>query len=131
MVFQSFNLWSHMTVLQNVIEAPVHVLKRPKAEAIDYADEILQKVGLYDRRDYYPAHLSGGQQQRVALARALAMDPAVMLFDEPTSALDPALVGAVLRVIRHLDAESRPLQVVTTDTGFAREDSGPPEENGR
>src|SRR3546814_1103576 len=72
MVFQSFNLWSHMTVLQNVIEAPVHVLKRPKAEAIDYADEILQKVGLYDRRDYYPAHLSGGQQQRVAIARALA-----------------------------------------------------------
>src|SRR3546814_14390574 len=72
MVFQSFNLWSHMTVLQNVIEAPVHVLKRPKAEAVDYADEILQKVGLYDRRDYYPAHLSGGQQQRVAIARALS-----------------------------------------------------------
>src|SRR3546814_18403412 len=98
MVFQSFNLWYHMTVLQNVIEAPVHVLKRPKAEAIDYADEILQKVGLYDRRDYYPAHLSGGQQPRVAIARALALDPAVMLFDAPPPASAPAVVGAVRRV---------------------------------
>src|SRR3546814_396797 len=121
MVFQSFNLWSHMTVLQNVIEAPVHVLKRPKAEAVDHADEILQKVGLYDRRDYYPAHLSGGQQQRVATARALAMDPAVMLFDEPTSALDPELVGEVLRVIRHLAEEGRTMIVVTHEMGFARE----------
>src|SRR3546814_15605886 len=118
MVFQSFNLWSHMTVLQNVIEAPVHVLKRPKAEAIDYADEILQKVGLYDRRDYYPAHLSGGQQQRVAIARALAMDPAGMLFDEPTSALQPGLVGQVLRVIRDLAENGRPLIVVTHTTGY-------------
>ncbi len=121
MVFQSFNLWSHMTVLQNVIEAPIHVLKRPKAEAIDYAGEILQKVGLYDRRDYYPAHLSGGQQQRVAIARALAMDPAVLLFDEPTSALDPELVGEVLRVIRRLAEEGRTMIVVTHEMGFARE----------
>ncbi len=121
MVFQSFNLWSHMTVLQNVTEAPIHVLKRPKAEAIDYAGEILKKVGLYDRRDYYPAHLSGGQQQRVAIARALAMDPAVMLFDEPTSALDPELVGEVLRVIRGLAEEGRTMIVVTHEMGFARE----------
>ena len=121
MVFQSFNLWSHMTVLENVIEAPVHVLKRPKAEAIDYAGEILQKVGLYDRRDYYPAHLSGGQQQRVAIARALAMDPAVLLFDEPTSALDPELVGEVLRVIKRLAEEGRTMIVVTHEMGFARE----------
>jgi ABC-type histidine transport system ATPase subunit len=121
MVFQSFNLWSHMTVLQNVIEAPVHVLKRTKAEAIDYAGEILQKVGLYDRRDDYPAHLSGGQQQRVAIARALAMDPAVLLFDEPTSALDPELVGEVLRVIRRLAEEGRTMIVVTHEMAFARE----------
>jgi ABC-type histidine transport system ATPase subunit len=121
MVFQSFNLWSHMTVLQNVIEAPVHVLKRPKAEAVAYAGEILQKVGLYDRRDSYPAHLSGGQQQRVAIARALAMDPAVLLFDEPTSALDPELVGEVLRVIRRLAEEGRTMIVVTHEMGFARE----------
>src|SRR3546814_19184775 len=117
MVFQSFNLWSHMTVLQNVIEAPVHVLKRPNAEAVDYADEILQKVGLYDRRDYYPAHLSGGPQQRVAIARALAMDPAVMLFDDPTSALDPELVGEVLRVVRGLADGGRTRHLVTHDMG--------------
>ncbi|WP_420349632.1 ABC transporter ATP-binding protein [Pelagibius sp.] len=121
MVFQSFNLWSHMTVLENVIEAPIHVLKRPKAEATAYGEEILQRVGLYDRRDYYPAHLSGGQQQRVAIARALAMDPSVMLFDEPTSALDPELVGEVLRVIRSLAEEGRTMIVVTHEMGFARE----------
>ena len=121
MVFQSFNLWSHMTVLQNVVEAPIHVLKRPKAEAIAYGEEILQKVGLYDRRDHYPAHLSGGQQQRVAIARALAMDPSVLLFDEPTSALDPELVGEVLRVIRRLAEEGRTMIVVTHEMGFARE----------
>jgi ABC-type histidine transport system ATPase subunit len=121
MVFQNFNLWSHMTVLQNVIEAPVHVLRRSKAEAVEYAGEILRKVGLYDRRDSYPAHLSGGQQQRVAIARALAMDPAVMLFDEPTSALDPELVGEVLRVIRGLAEEGRTMIVVTHEMGFARE----------
>src|SRR5690606_16868538 len=102
MVFQQFNLWSHMTVLQNVIEAPVHVLKRPKAEATQLAMSLLEKVGIADKRDHYPSHLSGGQQQRAAIARALAMEPEVMLFDEPTSALDPELVGEVLRVIRQL-----------------------------
>ena len=121
MVFQSFNLWSHMTVLQNVIEAPLHVLKRPRAEAVAYGEEILQRVGLYERKDYYPAHLSGGQQQRVAIARALAMDPSVMLFDEPTSALDPELVGEVLRVMRSLAEEGRTMIVVTHEMGFARE----------
>ena len=93
MVFQQFNLWSHMTVLENVIEAPVHVLKIPKKEAIESAEALLQKVGIHDRKNYYPAHLSGGQQQRVAIARALAMEPDMLLFDEPTSALDPELVG--------------------------------------
>jgi len=93
MVFQSFNLWSHMTAIENVIEAPIHVLKIPKAEAIEAAEALLHKVGIHDRKDYYPAQLSGGQQQRVAIARGLAMNPAVMLFDEPTSALDPELVG--------------------------------------
>ena len=121
MVFQQFNLWSHMNVLQNVIEAPVHVLKLPKAEATDKAKAILDKVGLGDKLDYYPSHLSGGQQQRAAIARALAMDPAVLLFDEPTSALDPELVGEVLRVIRQLAEEGRTMIVVTHEMGFARE----------
>ena len=121
MVFQSFNLWSHMTVLQNVIEAPVHVLGRPKAEATDEAMTLLEKVGIADKHDHYPAHLSGGQQQRAAIARALAMNPAVMLFDEPTSALDPELVGEVLRVIRQLAEEGRTMIVVTHEMGFARE----------
>jgi ABC-type histidine transport system ATPase subunit len=121
MVFQSFNLWSHMTVLENVIEAPIHVLKMPKAQAIERATAILQKVGIYERKDYYPAHLSGGQQQRAAIARGLAMEPDVMLFDEPTSALDPELVGEVLRVMRDLAAEGRTMIVVTHEMGFARE----------
>ncbi len=121
MVFQQFNLWSHMTVLQNVIEAPVHVLKMPKAEAVEHAREVLTKVGLDDKLDYYPAHLSGGQQQRAAIARALAMEPDVMLFDEPTSALDPELIGEVLRVIRRLAEEGRTMIVVTHEIGFARE----------
>ena len=121
MVFQSFNLWAHMTALENVIEAPVHVLKLPKAEALDRAEAILQKVGVYEHRAYYPAHMSGGQQQRVAIARALAMDPAVMLFDEPTSALDPELVGEVLRVMRKLAEEGRTMLVVTHEMGFARD----------
>ena len=121
MVFQQFNLWSHMTVLQNVMEAPVHVLKVPRAEAAERAEEELRRVGMHDRRDYYPAHLSGGQQQRAAIARALAMEPEVMLFDEPTSALDPELVGEVLRVMRGLAEEGRTMLVVTHEMGFARE----------
>ena len=121
MVFQSFNLWSHMTVLENVIEAPVHVLKKPKAEAIERAGALLAKVGIADKRDHYPAHLSGGQQQRAAIARALAMEPELMLFDEPTSALDPELVGEVLRVMRDLAQEGRTMLIVTHEIGFARE----------
>lgn len=121
MVFQSFNLWSHMTALQNVIEAPVHVLGHPKKEAIEKGMALLNKVGVYDKCDAYPAQLSGGQQQRVAIARALAMEPKVMLFDEPTSALDPELVGEVLRVMRQLADEGRTMLVVTHEMGFARE----------
>ena len=121
MVFQSFNLWSHMTVLENVMEAPVHVLKVPKAEARDRAMAMLEKVGIANRSDYYPSHMSGGQQQRAAIARALAMEPEVMLFDEPTSALDPELVGEVLRVMRQLAEEGRTMVVVTHEMGFARD----------
>ncbi len=121
MVFQQFNLWTHMTVLQNVIEAPVHVLGVPKAQAQARAMELLAKVGIAERADYYPAHLSGGQQQRAAIARALAMEPDVLLFDEPTSALDPELVGEVLRVMRQLAEEGRTMVIVTHEMGFARE----------
>lgn len=121
MVFQSFNLWTHMTILENLIEAPVHVLKRSKKEAIETAEELLEKVGLSDKRDNFPNQLSGGQQQRAAIARALAMQPEVMLFDEPTSALDPELVGEVLKVMRKLADEGRTMIVVTHEMGFARE----------
>lgn len=121
MVFQGFNLWSHMTVLENVIEAPIHVLGVPKAQAIENAELLLKKVGLYERKDYYPGHLSGGQQQRAAIARALAVDPEVMLFDEPTSALDPELVGEVLGVMRDLAEEGRTMLVVTHEMAFARD----------
>jgi octopine/nopaline transport system ATP-binding protein len=121
MVFQSFNLWPHMTVLGNVIEVPVHVLKVPKAEAVDRAERLLHKVGLHEKKDQYPAFLSGGQQQRAAIARALAMEPKVMLFDEPTSALDPELVGEVLKVIRDLADEGRTMILVTHEMAFARE----------
>jgi octopine/nopaline transport system ATP-binding protein len=121
MVFQSFNLWSHMTVLENVIEAPVHVQKRPRAECVAEAEELLAKVGIADKRNQYPSHLSGGQQQRAAIARALAQRPQVMLFDEPTSALDPELVGEVLRVMRSLAEEGRTMLVVTHEMGFARD----------
>ncbi len=120
MVFQSFNLWSHMTVLQNIIEGPIHVLKRPRAECIAEAEALLEKVGIADKRHFYPAHLSGGQQQRAAIARSLAMRPKVMLFDEPTSALDPELVGEVLRVMRALAEEGMTMLVVTHEMGFAR-----------
>ena len=121
MVFQSFNLWTHMTILENVVEAPIHVLKRPKAEAAARAMGLLEKVGIADKAGHYPAHLSGGQQQRAAIARALAMEPDVLLFDEPTSALDPELVGEVLQVMRALAAEGRTMVVVTHEMGFARE----------
>ncbi len=121
MVFQGFNLWSHMTVLENVVEAPIHVLKQSRDEAHARAEEILRKVGMFERRDYYPAHISGGQQQRAAIARALAMEPEVMLFDEPTSALDPELVGEVLKVMRDLADEGRTMVVVTHEMGFARD----------
>jgi octopine/nopaline transport system ATP-binding protein len=121
MVFQGFNLWSHLTVLENLIEAPVYVQKRPRAECIEEARALLAKVGMSERENYYPAHLSGGQQQRAAIARALAMRPKVMLFDEPTSALDPELVGEVLRVMRALAEEGRTMLVVTHEMSFARD----------
>ena len=121
MVFQHFNLWAHMTVLENIIEAPVQVLGVPKDEAIACARKYLEKVGLKGVEDKYPSHLSGGQQQRVAIARALAMEPEVMLFDEPTSALDPELVGEVLRVMQALAEEGRTMVVVTHEMAFARE----------
>ncbi len=121
MVFQSFNLWTHRTLLENVIEVPVHVLKVPRAEAIARARTLLERVGLGDKADTFPAYLSGGQQQRAAIARALAVDPSVMLFDEPTSALDPELVGEVLTVIRDLAAEGRTMLLVTHEMTFARE----------
>lgn len=124
MVFQSFNLWTHMTVLENVIEAPVHVQKVPKSEAVEMARELLAKVGIADKADQFPAHLSGGQQQRAAIARALAMRPDVLLFDEPTSALDPELVGEVLRVIRDLAEEGRTMVIVTHEMRFARDVAG-------
>ncbi len=121
MVFQHFNLWSHLTALENVIEAPMHVLKLSRAEATERARNYLEKVGLTPQvESKYPAHLSGGQQQRVAIARALAMDPEVMLFDEPTSALDPELVGEVLKVMQKLAEEGRTMIVVTHEMSFAR-----------
>ncbi len=143
MVFQHFNLWAHMTALENIIEAPIHVLGLSKAEATERARQYLQKVGLPATvENQYPSQMSGGQQQRVAIARALAMEPEVMLFDEPTSALDPELVGEVLKVMQKLAEEGRTMIVVTHEMGFARnlanhvmflhkgcvEESGPPNE---
>lgn len=121
MVFQQFNLFPHMTVLENLIEAPVNVQKRDKAEVIKEAEVLLAKVGLSEKRDVYPRKLSGGQQQRVAITRALAMKPAIMLFDEPTSSLDPELTGEVLRTMRELADEKMTMVVVTHEMGFARE----------
>jgi arginine/ornithine transport system ATP-binding protein len=121
MVFQHFNLWAHMSVLQNIIEAPVHVLGIPKDEAVTRARKYLALVDLAGAEDKYPAHMSGGQQQRIAIARALAVEPEVMLFDEPTSALDPELVTEVLRVMRTLAEQGRTMVVVTHEMGFARE----------
>jgi arginine/ornithine transport system ATP-binding protein len=121
MVFQHFNLWAHLTVLQNIIEAPVHVMKVPRDEAVARARKYLALVDLPGMEDRYPAHMSGGQQQRVAIARSLAMEPEVMLFDEPTSALDPELVTEVLKVMRTLAEDGRTMVVVTHEMGFARE----------
>jgi polar amino acid transport system ATP-binding protein len=142
MVFQRFNLFGHMTALANVIEAPVHVRKVARAEAVSRGRALLERVGLADKLDAYPAQLSGGQQQRVAIARALAMEPKLLLFDEPTSALDPELVGEVLDTMRALAADGMTMVVVTHEMGFAREvgdtlvfmdggvvvESGPPRE---
>jgi len=121
MVFQSFNLWHHMTVLGNVIEAPIHVHGRPRAEAMEEAMALLAKVGLSHRANAYPSELSGGEQQRAAIARALAVHPSVILFDEPTSALDPELVGEVLSVMQGLAAEGRTMIIVTHEMAFARD----------
>lgn len=121
MVFQNFNLWAHLTVLDNVAEGPLRVLKRNKQVVREEAMELLGKVGISDKHAHYPSQLSGGQQQRVAIARALAMQPSVLLFDEPTSALDPELVGEVLKVMRALAEEGRTMVVVTHEMGFARE----------
>ena len=121
MVFQQFNLWSHRTVIENVMEGPVHVLGKSKAEAREQAEHILNRVGLSERMDMYPSALSGGQQQRVAIARALAMEPDAILFDEPTSALDPELVGEVLKVMKELATEGRTMIIVTHEMAFARD----------
>lgn len=121
MVFQSFNLWTHRTVLENLIEVPVHVMKTPRDVAIDRARKLLARVGLAEKESAYPAFMSGGQQQRAAIARALCMEPKAMLFDEPTSALDPELVGEVLQVIRGLADEGRTMILVTHEMKFARE----------
>ena len=142
MVFQQFNLFPHMTVLENLMEAPVHVQKRNPAEVQKEAEALLEKVGLLDKRDQYPLRLSGGQQQRVAIARALCMNPDIMLFDEPTSSLDPELTGEVLKTMRTLAEDHMTMVVVTHEMGFAREvatkvlfmadgyiqEQGPPEE---
>ncbi|MGM8910568.1 ABC transporter ATP-binding protein [Psychrobacter sp. 1U1] len=120
-VFQNFNLWPHKTILQNIIEGPTQVLKVKKEQAIIDAEKLLDKVGLLDKKDAYPANLSGGQRQRVAIARALAMQPRVLLFDEPTSALDPELVNEVLTVMRDLAEEGRTMLIVTHEMRFARE----------
>jgi len=121
MVFQSFNLFSHMNILENIIEGPVHVQKRPREEAVAEARILMEKVGIAEKSNHYPSHLSGGQQQRAAIARALACNPRVMLFDEPTSALDPELVGEVLQVIRDLAMEGRTMLIVTHEIAFARD----------
>ena len=121
MVFQQFNLWTHRTAIENLMEGPLHVLKQPKAEVKARAEALLARVGLAERMNMYPSQLSGGQQQRVAIARALCMEPDAILFDEPTSALDPELVGEVLSVMRDLANEGRTMLVVTHEMAFARD----------
>ena len=120
-MFQSFNLWPHKTILENITEAPIHVLGMNKADAITEGERLLSKVGLLDKKDAYPDNLSGGQRQRVAIARSLAMKPRVLLFDEPTSALDPELVNEVLAVMRELASEGRTMLIVTHEMRFAKE----------
>lgn len=120
MVFQQYNLWSHMTILENLIEAPIHVLKQSKAATIQEAKVLLEKVGLADKANRYPVQLSGGQQQRAAIARSLMMKPEIMLFDEPTSALDPEMVGEVLQVMQQLAKEGMTMLVATHELGFAK-----------
>jgi ABC-type histidine transport system ATPase subunit len=121
MVFQQFNLFPHMTVLENIMEAPIQVLKKSRQDAMETAQRLLDKVGLSDKAHVYPRKLSGGQQQRVAIARALAMNPKIMLFDEPTSALDPELVGEVLSVMKELAQEGMTMVIVTHEMAFARD----------
>lgn len=121
MVFQNYQLWPHLTLLQNIIEIPVQLLHVPMQQAIEHAEALLNRVGLYQRKDYYPAQLSGGQQQRGSIARALAVNPDILFFDEPTSALDPERVGEVLTVIRDLAQEGRTMLIVTHELSFARE----------
>jgi ABC-type polar amino acid transport system ATPase subunit len=121
MVFQAFNLWTHMTVTQNLVEGPIYVKRESRAAAEARAERLLRRVGLLDKKDAYPAQLSGGQQQRVAIARALAMEPSVILFDEPTSALDPELVGEVLAVMEDLAREGMTMVIVTHEMAFAEE----------
>lgn len=120
MVFQSFNLWSHMTILENIIEAPIHVLGKKRKDAEDEALVLMEQVGIQDKANSYPIHLSGGQQQRVAIARALAISPEILLFDEPTSSLDPELVDEVLGVMRKLADDGKTMLVVTHEMEFAR-----------
>ncbi len=121
LVFQNFNLFPHFSVLQNIIEAPVHVLKQPKAEALATARKLLQKMGLETKETSYPCELSGGQQQRVSIARALALNPKILFFDEPTSALDPELTGEILKVIKELAKEKMTMVIVTHEMAFARD----------
>lgn len=123
LVFQNFNLFPHMSVLQNVIDAPIHVLEKSKEEAVEIAENLLRRMNLSDRKDYYPCQLSGGQQQRVSIARALALNPEVLFFDEPTSALDPELTGEILEVIRDLASTKMTMIVVTHEMAFARDTS--------
>ncbi len=121
MVFQHFNLWSHLTVYENIVEAPLKVLKKPKLEVAEKANYLLEKVGLSGHKDHYPSQLSGGQKQRIAIARALAMDPEMILFDEPTSALDPELVQEVLKVIKNLAQEQLTMLIVSHEINFSKE----------
>jgi ABC-type histidine transport system ATPase subunit len=121
MVFQDFNLWAHMTILENIMEAPLQVLRANRAETREKAEALLERVGIVEKRDAYPAQLSGGQQQRAAIARALAMEPKILLFDEPTSALDPELIGEVLKVMRDLADEGRTMLLVSHEMSFVRE----------